>query len=58
MNKPEQAVQWLESTADGGFPCYPLFEKDPSLNNVRKDQRFINFMARLKQQWERYNSSL
>jgi len=58
MNKPEQAVKWLQITADGGFPCYPLFENDASLNNVRKDERFIAFMGKLKQQWERYNSTL
>jgi serine/threonine protein kinase/thioredoxin-like negative regulator of GroEL len=58
MNKPELAVQWLQITADGGFPCYPLFENDASLNNVRKDERFNAFMAKLKQQWERYNSTL
>jgi len=58
MNKPEQAVKWLQITADGGFPCYPLFENDATLNNVRKDERFIAFMGKLKQQWERYNSTL
>jgi eukaryotic-like serine/threonine-protein kinase len=58
MNKPEQAVKWLQAAADDGFPCYPLFENDPSLNQIRKDQRFIALMARLKQQWEHYQATL
>ena len=57
MNKPEQTVKWLQITADTGFPCYPLFEKDATLNNVRKDERFMAFMAKMKQQWERYSST-
>ena len=58
MNKPDEAVKWLEFTADDGFPCYPLFENDANLNSLRKDDRFIAFMAKLKQQWERYKATL
>lgn len=58
MNKPEQAVKWLESAADDGFPCYPLFENDSNLNQIRTDQRFITLMARLKTQWEHYKATL
>jgi tetratricopeptide (TPR) repeat protein len=58
MNKPEPAMKWLQVAAEDGFPCYPLFEKDANLNSLRKDERFITFMAKLKQQWERYNATL
>ncbi|HYE66403.1 MAG TPA: hypothetical protein VD966_12520, partial [Pyrinomonadaceae bacterium] len=58
LNKPEQAVKWLQVTADDGFPCYPLFEHDANLNSLRKDERFIAIMAKLKQQWERYQATL
>jgi tetratricopeptide (TPR) repeat protein len=58
MNKPEPAIKWLQNAADDGFPCYPLFENDPNLNNLRKDERFITFMAKLKQQWERASATL
>lgn len=58
MNKPEPAMKWLQVAADDGFPCYPLFENDANLNSLRKDQRFITFMAKLKQQWQRYNATL
>jgi serine/threonine protein kinase/Tfp pilus assembly protein PilF len=58
LNKPEQAVQWLQTAADDGFPCYPLFANDSNLKGLRRDERFIAFMAKLKQQWERYNTTL
>ena len=58
MNKPEEALKWLQFTADDGFPCYPLFEQDASLNNIREDKRFIAFMTQQRQQWEKHKSSL
>ncbi len=56
MNKPDPALRWLREAAADGYPCYPLFEKDASLNNLRGDSRFIQFMADLKRQWEYYKS--
>lgn len=56
LNKPDEAVKWLEVTAESGFPNYPYFEIDPNLNSVRKDQRFIVFMSKLKMQWERFKA--
>jgi serine/threonine protein kinase/Tfp pilus assembly protein PilF len=58
MNEPEQAMKWLQVTADEGFPNYPLFEGDAQLDNLRKDPRFIAFMAQQKQQWEHYSATL
>jgi TolB-like protein/Tfp pilus assembly protein PilF len=54
MNKPEPALKYLQSAAEDGFPCYPLFEHDPNLDHLRKDPRFIQFMAGVKKQWEHY----
>ena len=58
MNKPEQAIKWLEAAAEDGFPCYPLFEKDTNLDNLRQDARFVTFLAKQKQQWEYYRTIL
>jgi tetratricopeptide (TPR) repeat protein len=58
MHRPEEALKWLEVTADEGFPCYPLFEGDSNLDNLRKDPRFISFMTKQKQQWEHYSATL
>ncbi|HUE83129.1 MAG TPA: protein kinase [Pyrinomonadaceae bacterium] len=56
MKKPEQAIKWLEVAAGDGFPCYPLFERDTNLNNLRQDARFVTLLANLKQQWEHYRT--
>ena len=56
MNKPEQAIKWLEVAADDGFPCYPLFERDATLQNLRQDPRFVSLLAKLRQQWEYYRT--
>jgi tetratricopeptide (TPR) repeat protein len=58
MNKPDEALKWLQFTTDDGFPCYPLFENDANLNPLRRDERFITFMAKLKQRWERYKATV
>jgi len=58
MNKPEPAMKWLQVTAEEGFPCYPLFEGDANLDNLRKDARFNSFMTSLKHQWEHYQATL
>lgn len=56
MNKPEQAIKWLQAAADNGFPCYPLFESDPYLDPLRLDSRFTTLMMRLKEQWKYYRA--
>jgi tetratricopeptide (TPR) repeat protein len=54
LHQPEPAVEWLRRVVDDGMPCYPLLEKDPSLDNLRQDPRFLALMADLKSQWERW----
>jgi eukaryotic-like serine/threonine-protein kinase len=54
MNKPEQAIRWLQAAAEDGFPCYPLFDHDANLTNIRQEPGFINLMENLRQQWEYY----
>jgi DNA-binding winged helix-turn-helix (wHTH) protein/TolB-like protein len=51
MNKPAQAVKWLEFASMDGFPCYPLFEHDKNLAILRQDARFVEFMTRLRHRW-------
>jgi serine/threonine protein kinase len=58
MNQTELAIKWLQAAADDGFPCYPFFANDKNLENLRKDDRFIALMAKLKQQWEHYQATL
>ena len=56
IKNPDQAIKWLEDAASDGFPCYPLFERDHNLDNIRQNARFIQFMARLNQQWAGYRT--
>jgi non-specific serine/threonine protein kinase len=56
MNKPHQAIDWLEQAADQGYPCYPAFERDPNLEPLRMEPRFIAFLARMKQEWDYYRA--
>ena len=58
MSRHDQAISWLESAANGGFPCYVLFERDHNLDNLRQDPRFQALLAKLKQQWEQYKKAL
>ncbi len=58
MNKPESAIEWLQKAAEAGLPCYPLFERDHSLDHLRQDPRFITFMTKQKEQWEYYKATL
>ena len=56
MNRKEEAIKWLESAADNGFPCYVLFATDHNLDSLRQHPRFQQFMARMKHEWEKYKS--
>ena len=51
LRSPEQAIEWLDFASADGFPCYPLFENDPNLLNIRNHARFVEFMTKLKHQW-------
>jgi serine/threonine protein kinase len=52
--KTDEAVKWLKETAATGFPCYPLFARDPFLNRIRQSPAFVTFMNELKAKWEAY----
>ena len=58
MNDHQQALKWLQRAAEDGLPCYPMYENDPMLNNLRKDPHFIEFLAQQKRQWEQYRATL
>jgi len=43
---------WLERSVDGGFPCYPWFERDTLLAPLRRDPGSQEFLDRLRARWE------
>jgi serine/threonine protein kinase/TolB-like protein len=52
--KSNEAVRWLKEAAATGFPCYPLFARDPYLNRIRQSPEFMQFIAGMKAQNERF----
>jgi tetratricopeptide (TPR) repeat protein len=58
LKQPEKAVDYLQLAADDGLPCYPLFENDEVFKDMRQNSRYVALLAKLKQQWERYNATL
>ena len=58
MNRPRDAVRWLRTAADDGLPCYPLYERDRSLDNLRTDREFRQLMKDLGARRERYRAIL
>jgi TolB-like protein/Tfp pilus assembly protein PilF len=52
MGRADQAVRWLRECAETGFPCYPMFAHDPTLDPIRQDPRFKAFLADMQEQSE------
>jgi tetratricopeptide (TPR) repeat protein len=47
----DKAMAWLERTADTGNPCWPFFQIDPYLENLRRDDRFHDLVERLDRKY-------
>ena len=58
MGNKQAAIDWLQKTAEDGLPCYPLFETEPALSNLRSDSQFIELMAKFNKQWVEYQATL
>jgi len=48
LRQAEESVRWLREAAETGFPCYALFARDPLLDPIRKDARYIAFLAEMQ----------
>jgi predicted Zn-dependent protease len=58
MGNHREALRWLQKTAEDRFPCYPLFARDPNLDNLRSDPDFKAWLGQMKAVWERRRASL
>jgi len=56
LGETDEAMKWLRETADTGYPCYPAFERDVFFDRIRQDPRFVEFMAEMKSQNEKYRA--
>src|SRR5262249_28254194 len=52
--KGAEAVKWLREAAVTGFQLYPRYERDAYLNPIRQTPEFIQFLAEMKAQNDRY----
>jgi len=52
LGRPREAVTWLRTAADGGFPCYPWFATDPLLEPIRRDPGYQQFITELRARFE------
>jgi serine/threonine protein kinase len=57
MGDRREALQWLRRRAEQS-PCYPLFERDPNLDNLRSDPEFQAWLGEMKALWERRRASV
>jgi TolB-like protein len=46
------AQEWMEKTVEDGFPCFTLFEVEPSLDRWRATPRGHDFLVKLRREWE------
>lgn len=56
--KSQEALKWLRTTVNEGFPHYPVFARDPFLDPIRDDAGFKQFLSEMKAKWEGYKRTL
>ncbi len=54
-NVPD-AIEWLRETSETGNPSYEMFARDPFLDKIRQSPEFIELMAELKIEYEKYRN--
>jgi TolB-like protein len=53
LGEKDEALFWIENAFDRYFINWPLLsEKDLWLENIRSEERFINLMKRVKNEWD------
>lgn len=51
LGQPGKAFEWLERTIDGGFACWPLFQRDPCLKTLHDAPEFRGTVSRLEREF-------
>ena len=58
MNRTDAAIEWFERAALPGWPCYPLFERDPHLDRLRGADRFRQVLGAVKREFDRLRGAI
>jgi serine/threonine protein kinase/tetratricopeptide (TPR) repeat protein len=53
LRHPAEAVKWLRSAAETGFPCYEWMVRDSLLDPIRSEPRFQAFLTTLRADYDR-----
>jgi tetratricopeptide (TPR) repeat protein len=51
LGQSRKAFEWLERTIDGGFACWPLFQRDPCLKILQDSPEFRETINRLEHEF-------
>ena len=51
LGQRDKAFEWLERTIDGGFACWPLFQRDPCLKTLHDLPEFRATITRLEREF-------
>jgi TolB-like protein/tetratricopeptide (TPR) repeat protein len=55
LGEKDEAIRWLERAVEKGFFNYPMLnEKDPLLDNIRRESGFKDLMNKIKYKWENF----
>jgi serine/threonine protein kinase/Flp pilus assembly protein TadD len=54
LGQKDEAVVWLREAARNGFPCYPVFCRDPLLDPLRDHEPFVRFLTEMRKEHEDY----
>src|SRR5207244_731536 len=52
--KSAEAVHWLRESAVSGYHLYPRYRRDVYLNRIRQSPEFIQFLAEMKAENDKY----
>jgi eukaryotic-like serine/threonine-protein kinase len=50
------SLRMLRHSVEGGFFCYPYFESDPLLSNLRREGEFAEVMAQARERHEQFKA--
>ncbi len=52
LRRSDEAVTWLRTAIDEGFPCYSWFAQDPMLEPIRGNDSYRALMRDLEARFE------